>query len=358
MRNRISVDEKRFVSESREAWQRLEEAVVRARSAGVAKLGPEALRQLHEDYRRSAADLAYAQTHFPSTRTEAYLNQLVGRAHAELYGATPQRLARVLRFLASGYPRLVRANWRTLAVAAALLLGAVATGFLLAHINYPLARLFLPEQLRDLAADEAIRGTNAAQMLTIAPAVSALITANNIQVSLVAFAGGVTFGALTTYALLTNGMLLGVLAGVFAKAGASLEFWALIVPHGALELPAIVLAGCSGLMLAKALLFPGDLPRATALRNASGDAVRVVLGGIPLLVIAGFIEGFVTPLPIDPALKLALGATLAALLGAYLLFAGSKTSSGLDLEVAVHAGDGEGRRVDIKHERTAGGQGL
>jgi uncharacterized membrane protein SpoIIM required for sporulation len=319
------LDERGFVSGSRETWERLAACVSEARSHGITTIRAEDLKRMHEDYRQAAADLAYAQTHFPGSETAAYLNRLVGQAHGELYGATPRRLSSLWRFLSVGYPRLVRRNWRPIAVAGGILFGAVAIGYLLAYVNYPLARLFLPEAFRNVG-DPAERGLGANQDLVamIAPALSAFITVNNIQVALVSFAGGMTFGALTAYSMFSNGMMLGVLGGVAGKSGDILGFWSLIVPHGALELPAIVLAGGGGLMLARALLFPGDLPRGEALRRVSGPAVRVVLGTVPLFIIAGLVEGFFTPRAIDPALKLGLGVVLAVGLALYLGLAGRK----------------------------------
>lgn len=288
---------------------------------------PEQLRRLHEDYQRTAADLAYAQTHFAGGQTTGYLNSLVGRAHAELYGAPPRRLAAVGAFLTRGYPQLVRRYRREIALSAALLFGAGAMGYLLTYINYPLARLFIPEALRDGVGDALERGGDVHAMLaSIAPIVSAGITVNNIQVALLAFAGGITFGVVTVYALVVNGLLIGALAGAFAKAGGALYFWSLIVPHGSLELPAIVLAGAAGLIMARALVSPGDLPRNTALRSSAPEALRLLLGTLPLFVVAGVIEAFVTPLPVPEALKLAFGAALALVLLAYLAFAGRAPS--------------------------------
>ncbi len=317
------MDESAFIAGSRDAWARLETTLAEARRGGITRLGAARVRGLHEDYRRAAADLAYAQTHFPEGRSVDHLNALVGQAHAELYGSTPRRLASAWEFVARGYPRLVRAHVREISLSAALLLGATATGFLLAYVNYPLARLFIPEALRDGVGDSLERsGDLHAMTAAIAPLLSAGITANNIQVALVAFAGGVTFGALTAYALVVNGLLIGVLAGVFDKAGGSLYFWSLIVPHGSLEVPAIVLAGGAGLVMGRALLSPGDLPRSAALRSVSPDALRLLLGTVPLFVVAGVIEAFLTPLPVPEALKLAFGALAAALLLLYLAFSG------------------------------------
>jgi len=317
------VDERTFIETSREAWDRLEAALERSRRTGAASLPAAELRAMYEDYRRTAADLAYAQTHFSGGRAEAHLNRLVGEAHAELYGSSPRRVAALLRFLARGYPQLVRTHWRPVALAFALLFGAVALGYLLAHVNYPLARVFIPEALREGVGDTIEQGGDLAELTAaIAPLLAAGITANNIQVALMAFAGGMTAGVLTTYALLVNGLMLGALAGVFAKAGESLYFWSLIVPHGALELPAIALAGGAGLLLAGAIVSPGDLPRSAALKATSADAVKLVLGAIPLFVVAGVIEGFFTPTTADPAVKIVFGAAVGVALLAYIALPG------------------------------------
>jgi uncharacterized membrane protein SpoIIM required for sporulation len=319
------MEEREFVEGSKDGWDRLAAHVEATRGKGVAALDVAALRSMHEEYRRAAADLAYAQTHYPGGRTESYLNRLVAQAHAELYGSSPRRLAQLWRFLSVGYPRLVRESWRPMALSAALFIGMGAIGFLLAYVNYPLARLLIPAAFRDGIGDTFEQGRTPDELIAaIAPLLSAGITVNNIQVALLAMAGGMTFGVLTAYAMVTNGAMLGVLAGVFAKAGHSLEFWSFILPHGSLELPAIVVAGAAGFTIAGGIVTPGDLPRGAALAAAANKAARLVLGCVPLFVVAGLIEGFVTPRDFDPVLKVVFGVAMMALLGAYLLGAGRK----------------------------------
>ncbi|MHB9002884.1 MAG: stage II sporulation protein M [Coriobacteriia bacterium] len=319
------MNEQVFIDGSREIWERLAASVKAARTHGIASLEPATLRVLHEDYRRTAADLAYAQTHFAGSRTERHLNELVGLAHSELYGSAPRTIRSVWRFLSVGYPQLVRAHSREVLLAGGILFGAVALGLVLAQVNYPLARIFIPESMRDTIGDRVDSGGDIAEVAAaIAPLLTAAITANNVQVALMAFAGGMTFGAVTVYSLAVNGLLLGALGGTFALSGGSLYFWSMIVPHGSLELPAIMLAGASGLVLARALVSPGDLPRISALRAASPDAVRMVLGTLPLFVFAGIIEGFFTPAGVDPWLKIAFGGVIAMLLAAYLALAGRR----------------------------------
>ncbi len=317
------MDEPTFITQSRPGWERLATELDDARGGGATSLPAAELKRLHDDYRRAAADLAYAQTHFAGTDTVAYLNALVSRAHTELYGSAPRRRGRIWRFFSRDYPRLLRSEWRMLALSAGMLFGAVALAYLLAHVDYPLARLFLPADLRDNVADRFESGQRSRDAaVALAPLLSAGITINNIQVSLAAFAGGMTFGLLTAYALIQNGLLLGALAAVYAKAGLTLPFLGLIVPHGGLELTAIVVAGAAGLILARALISPGDIPRAEALKRAARPAVQMVLGAIPLFIAAGFVEGFVTPRSIDPWLKIAFGLVLLALFAAYALLAG------------------------------------
>lgn len=325
------MEEREFVTGSREVWERLAAAVTEVRRSGVKGVGVPALRRMHEDYRHAAADLAYAQTHFPRSETAAYLNRLVGSAHGELYAARPRRLAAIWEFVASEYPRLVRRSWKPVAISSTLLLAAIAIGWALSYTDPALARLLLPEMFRDSVGEAMTRESTTEDMWAgMAPAISAAITINNVQVSLTVFAGGVTFGAITAWALVNNGLLLGVLAGAFGQAGGALVFWSLIVPHGAIELPAIALAGASGLMLAGALLFPGDLPRAQALRAVAPDAVRLVLGVIPLLIIAGLIEGFVTPRAVGEVPKLVFGAIAGVGLIAYLALPGRRPKTGAD----------------------------
>jgi uncharacterized membrane protein SpoIIM required for sporulation len=322
------MDEREFVAGSRAAWERLATAVAEARATGVTRLGAARLKQMHEDYRHAAADLAYAQTHFAGSDSASYLNRLVGQAHGEIYGSAPRRAAAVWRFLSADYPRLLRASWHQIALAALLLGGAGVFGFVVSHTDYPLARLLLPEQFRGGVGDDFQRTKSAnAGLGALSPAFAAYIGVNNVWVAQLAFSGGMTAGALTVYALLTNGALIGVLAGVFAQADLSLDFWALIVPHGALELPAIVIAGGAGLRLAGAIVLPGDLPRMTALKAAAPDAVRLVLGTVPMFAVAAIIEGFFTPRGFDPLLKLAVGALMALLLALYWGLAGRQRAA-------------------------------
>ena len=150
------------------------------------------------------------------------------------------------------------------------------------------------------------------------PAISSFIMVNNIRVSLMAVAMGMTAGLGTFFVLMQNGLLIGALAGVATNVKVDLLFWAVILPHGVLELTAICIAGGAGLVLARAIYAPGDLPRRDALRIAGGEAARLLAGVAMMLIVAGLIEGFITPQAIHPLLKLAFALLTSVLLVAYL----------------------------------------
>jgi uncharacterized membrane protein SpoIIM required for sporulation len=155
-------------------------------------------------------------------------------------------------------------------------------------------------------------------IVSVKPLASSAIMTNNISVSLAAFAGGIVAGLGTVYMMLFNGLLLGVIAVACQRSRLSVSLWSFVVPHGVLELPAIFIAGGAGLMLGTALLAPGSLPRREALTEAAAVAVRLVLGVIPLLIVAGTIEGFVSPSDAPPATKFVIGAAGFVILAGYV----------------------------------------
>jgi uncharacterized membrane protein SpoIIM required for sporulation len=147
---------------------------------------------------------------------------------------------------------------------------------------------------------------------------------NNLSVSFMAFAMGITAGLGTIYMMFFNGVLIGTIGAACWQAGLSLGLWSFVAPHGVLELPAIFIAGGAGLLLAKGLLFPGLLPRRDSLAQAAQVAVRLVLGIVPVLVVAGVIEGFISPSHIPPGLKFLLAGAIASLFTLYLTLAGRR----------------------------------
>jgi uncharacterized membrane protein SpoIIM required for sporulation len=161
----------------------------------------------------------------------------------------------------------------------------------------------------------------------VRPAASSAIMTNNIAVTFSIFALGIAFGAGTLWGLVNNGLHFGGIAVLVGQTRMAREFWGFVAPHGALEIPAIILGGGAGFILGAALLFPGDLGRKDALADRGQVAVKLVLGCVPILVMAGIIEAFFSPLPpevVPPRAKLLVGAALFGLLLLYLLKAGTR----------------------------------
>ena len=302
------VDEKAYIDRRRPDWERLAAILARASSrAGLKSLSGSELLDLGKLYRRITSDLSYLKASSSDEDLVLYLNELAGRAHGYLYAnAPPGGIRSILNFLLRGFPVLFRAKWRFIAAAAAMLLLSGAFAAVKVKTSPAAYVHFVPQQFAEIKipkGDEPV-GQGAGEL--IAPAtLSSGIMANNIFVSFRAFAGGVTFGALTAWELIKNGLMLGALAVILSPSAAwALRFWSLILPHGIIELTAICIAGGAGFILGWALIAPGNLSRWDSLRKASREALPLIGGVVAMLIVAGLIEGFITPSSLPPALKL------------------------------------------------------
>jgi len=281
---------------------------------GTAGFTHDELRELALLYRQTAADLATVREHQDAAQLSAYLNRLLGAAHNLVYAAPRARAGGFAAFITRAIPATFRETWRyTVAATALFTLGGVA-GAALTTADPGFARFVLGGAMIDTIA----RGEMwTHSILAVKPLASAGIMTNNLTVALSAFASGLTvIGPI--YFMLFNGLMIGVVGVACQRAGLGLSLWSFVAPHGALELPAIFIAGGAGLLLASGLLLPGPLPRRESLTAAAATATRLMLAAFPLLVIAGLIEGFVSPGALPPLLKLATGAGILVLLALYL----------------------------------------
>jgi uncharacterized membrane protein SpoIIM required for sporulation len=151
---------------------------------------------------------------------------------------------------------------------------------------------------------------------------STMIITNNIKVAIIAFAGAVTLGAITIYIITFNGLMLGGLGALYANAGFGYDFWATVAPHGVIELTAIQIAGAAGLLIAAGVVFPGRLRRRDAIAANAKRAGTLILGVASMLVVAGTIEGFISPQRWLPEVRIAIGTLTAILLLLYFGFGG------------------------------------
>ncbi|MGE5529888.1 MAG: stage II sporulation protein M [Patescibacteria group bacterium] len=310
-----------FYRRNRPNWERLETILGRAGSRGLASLDRQDLLSLGRLYRQAASNLAYARTHRLEPDLIAYLNGLVGRAHAYIYVSPAGTLRRIGLFFRRTFPAVLQKRLGFILLAFLIMLGAAAFGLCLQLLAPKAAAVLVPPGRSAELYKRFEENTWFNDPLAERPLISGAIMANNIWVSVMAFAGGILLGLLTFQVLYGNGLLLGVLTGVFIRHGHGFDFWATILPHGVIELTAIAIAGGAGLLLASALINPGRYRRRDALVIRGRDAVVLLLGVACLLVAAGAIEGFVSTIGrLGNAPRLLIAGATALLLYPYLLW--------------------------------------
>ncbi len=269
------------------------------------------MRELALLYRQVAADLSVLRQDATSRTYAQYVNQLLARAHHIIYSGRKANHLTLFRFLRDEYPAIFRSQIRFVLAAVAV---SVAWGMLGAILTT--AR---PEFMRHFVGPEMLATMERHEMWTksvvsIKPLASSFVMTNNLTVSFVTFAGGIVFGLGTFWSLYQNGMMLGVIGAACHQFGMSLKLWSFVAPHGSLELPAIMIAGGAGFRLGYAMLFPGALRWKDSVARGGIEATRLVSGVIPLLIVAGTLEGFFSPTDAPMPLKFAVGAVLFTLL--------------------------------------------
>lgn len=307
------MDERGFVEQKRQSWQDLSDALEAVRKHGPGRLTKAQISRLASGYRTLLSDLAYARSQRASDGLVTYLNELAARANGVLYSAKPARLRGTAAFILREFPALFRSTFGFTLCAAVVFFGAWA----IPASNPEIAEAVFPAQIA--------RSDSSADAPTVLESVdpgliSSFIMANNIREGIYAFAGGVTAGTFTFYRLAYNGLVIGAIASKASEALGPGRFWPLILPHGIVELTAIFICGGAGFLIAAAIIAPGNLRRADALRLAGSKAVRLFAGTALMFVTAAVIEGFVTPSSLSPEFKLAFaGLTAAAMLGYFTL---------------------------------------
>lgn len=274
-------------------------------------------------YRLAASDLARARRDFPGDRVVSYLNKLVSSAYAVVYSTAGISFKDILRWYAVGFPRLFRATAGYFLLAAFIFFGTGLLAYLAVLTNLSAAQVLLDSTTYQYISSYGEQG----KLWTEIPGVqrsyaAATIMTNNIQVAIMAFAGGMLLGMLTLFVLVYNGVQLGAIFGILSHYNLAPKLLAFVSGHGVIELSVICLSGGAGFMLADAILRPGMLTRGEAIRLAARRAMQLLLGGASLLIVAGTIEGFVSPSSLPDWVKFGTGLLTGVLLYAYWIFAG------------------------------------
>jgi uncharacterized membrane protein SpoIIM required for sporulation len=300
-----------WLHKRRPYWERLARLIQQADSSGLHGLSRAELEETALLYRQVASDLSTLRRD-PSARAYSeHVNQLLARAHHIIYSTRRTSLVHLFRYMRDEYPAIFQRNMRYVLFALAVTLAGAALGAVVT-----LAR---PQFMRHMLGPQMVATIERHEMwtksiVTVAPAASSGIMTHNLSVCFVSFAGGVIFGIGPLYSMFINGMLLGVLGVACQQHGMSLDLWSFVAPHGSLELPSIILSGAAGFRLGHGVLFPGFYRWRDSVATAGVEAARLIAGIIPLLVIAGTLEGFFSPSNAPVWLKFTVGGILFTLL--------------------------------------------
>jgi uncharacterized membrane protein SpoIIM required for sporulation/uncharacterized RDD family membrane protein YckC len=306
-------------------WATFAARLTQAQKKGLRSLGEDGVREFVAEYRALSADLARLRTAAGGRALDElfYLGRLVAAAHNLLYRDRGMPLRAAIQFLFTDAPREVRRSARPIALAALLLfLPAFVAGIGIARSPEVAAELLPPGMLK--RAENGVRRAREGEGYIddpqlFRPVMASGIVANNVQVTFAVFAGGVTAGLLSVLLLVSNGISIGSVVGLYASKGIFKLLLAFVAPHGVLELFAICVAGGAAFLVAAGMLLPGQRSRRRALIENGQRAIRLIGVSTLLLIVAGTLEGFVSPIewwPLEG--KLAVSGTTLVLLVTYL----------------------------------------
>ncbi|MHB8147441.1 MAG: stage II sporulation protein M [Vulcanimicrobiaceae bacterium] len=319
--------QRRFVEQREASWQHLEGLLARVGRRGMRALKPSEVSELGRSYRALTSDLAYAQGRGYDARLLGYLNRLVARAHAIVYGADTQTgSARIVRFYTQTFPREVRRSLLPIAVCVLLTIVSAVIAYAVIGSHPGDAYALLPKGMIPPEIRKSLHNSNFNFDTGNSPLAASEIITNNVKVAILAFAGSVTLGILTVYIIVTNGLMLGGLGAFFTNAGFGYDFWATVAPHGVIELTAIQIAGAAGLLIAAGIVAPGRLRRRDAIRTNAMRGGVLFTGVASMLLVAGTIEGFFSPLRLPADIRIAFGCVTAIFLIAYFSLSGRSGS--------------------------------
>ena len=317
-----------FRRERQSSWTELERLVGTAERGGVGRLSAAELARLPVLYRAALSSLSVARAISLDRNVVDYLEALCARAYVCVYGARQGLFSAVRSFLGRRFPRAVRRRWGVVVVSMLLVvLSAVAGAAIVAQdpqkfdaiVGAGLAEGRGPDsstaELRSVLYHEERHSGGLAAM-------TSFLFTHNAAVGILSFGLGFAAGVPTAVLLMINGLMLGAFGALYGGRGLSYEFWAWVAPHGVPEMFAIILCGAGGLLVAKALIFPGRLSRLENLAREGRDAGSLVLGAIALLLLAGVLEGVVRQTVLDPDARVAIATVVGACVFGWVLLAG------------------------------------
>jgi len=311
-----------FIKNNVQTWKNLEEQYkVVSKKQHKRKLDKIDIDNFIVLYNSVTNHLAYSRTNFGNCELTRYLNKLSALAHGVIYTSPKPKVKDFFLFFAVGFPVLFRKYMKPFILATGLFILGALFAFIITTINVENSFELIGKEMATNLRQE---GEYDAKNNAISAYSASTIGTNNIQVSFLAFSLGVTLGIGTIYVLIINGFSIGALAGIFLLKKQSLFFWSLILPHGITELFSIFVCGAAGLIIGYSLVNPKEMSRKDAFIIKAKDAIKLVCGTIPILIISAIIEGYFTPLNLPYIYKYLFALIMLVLLILYLSLPGRK----------------------------------
>jgi uncharacterized membrane protein SpoIIM required for sporulation len=240
-------------------------------------------------------DLSYAKTFYPNSNTIRYINGIAANIYLSIYKNKKEKKHRLITFWTTELPLVIRKHDRVFLFAFLFFIAFVLLGAFSAYNDQTFVRAVLGDEYvdmteRNIASGDPFgvykHGNEFAMFIYIA--------FNNIRVALLCYSMGIFLGIGTIYLLFTNGLMVGVFEYMFFHHNMGFQSILVVFIHGTLELSAIVISGCAGLILGNSLLFPSTYTRLQSLMQAAKDSLKIVISLVPVFIVAAFFEGFVT----------------------------------------------------------------
>ena len=265
-------------------------------------------------------DLSYARTFYPNAKVTRYLNGLTAQMHRGLMQNRPDDRSRFITFWKYELPLLFYRSQRLLALSVGIFLAACVLGWVSAAHDDTFVRLILGDQYVNMTLENIKKGDPLGVYDSSDQATMFVqITLNNIYVAFRTFVFGL-FASFGTIAMLFyNGVMLGSFQYFFHERGLLLDSVLKIWIHGTLEISAIIIAGCAGLTVGNSLLFPGTYSRLDSFKRGVKQGLKIAIGLVPIFIMAGFLESFVTRLTLPPAVSGAIILLSALFIGWYFI---------------------------------------
>lgn len=332
------MNKRQFVQSRRKDWSEFRRLIEKLEVQSSRNITSSEVTQFSRLMREVSNDLAVIQSREWGREIADYLNSLVTRGYNNFYAAPPGNFKQFLRFVAFGFPRLLRENWAFFLAGWCLFFVPMFLAWgLIQHDPSLAARVLPPEQLEMMEqmyaspfyGDEEGAGEQNGEMTPLAEGyldqrsvMAGFYVNHNVGIAFRCFSIGILMGVGTCYVLIYNGLAIGAVSGYIISAGHWENFLSFVITHGSFELTAIAVSGAAGLMLGDAVVHRRNRTLFDSLKVRGLDAVKIAVGAGVMLVVAAGLEAFWSPAPIGSSIKFIVGSACWVFVYAWLLLAG------------------------------------